>query len=59
MNTYAIYSLIAPYPSKTENKSCFQNLFFKMEVVEKQVQTKVKYGDTVIDVDPWCLKQNY
>ena len=43
-------SLIALCPSKTENKSCFQNLFFKMEVIEKQAQTKVKYGDTVVDV---------
>ena len=44
-------SLIALCPSKTENKSCFQNLFLKIEVIEKQAQTKVKYGDTVVDVE--------
>ncbi len=46
-----LFPLIAPFLSQTVNKSRFQNLFFKMEVIEKQAETNVMLGNIVVDVE--------
>ncbi len=49
LNNYS--SLIAFNLGFSENKSRFQNLFYKTEVIEKQSQTNVMLGNIVVEVD--------